>query len=717
MGALPTSDPVAFRFAPYIKELREFLASSHLRYGAPEDIFPVTERLQNSKAFAEDMSSMIRAILLREGGSMAHAQLLEILAIAIGGPAMDHASQDYRQPLRQLLSFLTGVLRRPWNLPPGEEAEPPSPGSIARNEMDSTPLARSPDGTPDRIPDRPEPVAFPSGPFATAAALAAAEQRVAEPKAAQSTYSGPPHRQRNPVEIPAAQTDSESASARIVPTPDAAPAHPEYSEADFAEYEAFESAPPEPAIVEPAFEAAPEEVPPADSEPVLARVTSEAPTPPQFRSNTELIDQVFNPGPLSPKELNQQTVSAPEPAPSTPVPAPLAEPTPASMDTATPLGAAESLPHSPSAPPVDETVATAAIPSMSTASAYEPVTDVAKATQHYMPDLNPWHDSPFDDLDSPEFFLTEPPVQHHADAAAPWISHASNSPDGGMWKSSTRRNLLILTVAAVPVIVYAVLALRNAPPADEASAMSVPQARSSSTAGPAPASLSPQHATDPPAAPAKPTASGNGFTTQPVSVSRLRGSSDEDADYTGSDVAPPRYRSFVASPASSGGGHIDSETAASENQASYNSGQTAPVERRGPGNSLIGGPETAHQSFRNPDATLAGDSRPVRPPPRSLSGEPTFRVSSGLMAANLISAPNPEYPTLARLTHTQGEVILQAVISRDGRVSAAHVLSGHRLLRGAAVDAVKRWRYRPYIADGHPVDVTTVIRVDFRSHN
>ncbi len=88
-------------------------------------------------------------------------------------------------------------------------------------------------------------------------------------------------------------------------------------------------------------------------------------------------------------------------------------------------------------------------------------------------------------------------------------------------------------------------------------------------------------------------------------------------------------------------------------------------------------------------------------------------VSSGMMASNLISSPLPTYPTLAKLTHTEGQVILQAVISRDGTVSATHVLSGHHLLRGAAVDAVRRWRYRPYLMDGHAVDVATVVTVDF----
>jgi protein TonB len=86
-----------------------------------------------------------------------------------------------------------------------------------------------------------------------------------------------------------------------------------------------------------------------------------------------------------------------------------------------------------------------------------------------------------------------------------------------------------------------------------------------------------------------------------------------------------------------------------------------------------------------------------------------------MMAGNLISAPLPGYPRMAKIAHIQGEVILQAVISQDGSVSATHVLSGNRLLRGAAVDAVRRWRYRPYMLDGRPVDVSTIVTVDF--HN
>src|SRR5438874_6934827 len=125
MGAPTTGEgSAALRFAPYIEELQEFFASSCLRYGSPEHIIELAERLESSPAFAEDLSSMIRSIVLREGGQLVHSQLLEILAVAIGGPQMDHAPQQFGQPLRNLLSFMTGVLRKPWNEPPGEPVRP-----------------------------------------------------------------------------------------------------------------------------------------------------------------------------------------------------------------------------------------------------------------------------------------------------------------------------------------------------------------------------------------------------------------------------------------------------------------------------------------------------------------------------------------------------------------------------------------------------------------
>ena len=110
--------------------------------------------------------------------------------------------------------------------------------------------------------------------------------------------------------------------------------------------------------------------------------------------------------------------------------------------------------------------------------------------------------------------------------------------------------------------------------------------------------------------------------------------------------------------------------------------------------------------------------RPQRPDRPSASGRPAvgglFSVSSGVMSANLLSAPPPEYPKLASFAHIEGQVILQAVVARDGKVINTHVLRGHHLLRGAAERAVRNWRYRPYVVNGRAIDVETIVTVDFR---
>lgn len=158
MGALPIPEPIGLRYAPYIQELREFFAFSGLQYGSPDDVFAVIERIQNSPAFVEDLTSLVRAAILREGGAMPQGQLLEILAVAVGGTEMEHAPQTHRQPLRQLLAFIAGVLRRPWNLPPGERSEILSFPSEPQPPVDTPPDAPfvtaspSPEGKPHPRP-------------------------------------------------------------------------------------------------------------------------------------------------------------------------------------------------------------------------------------------------------------------------------------------------------------------------------------------------------------------------------------------------------------------------------------------------------------------------------------------------------------------------------------------------------------------------------------
>ena len=89
------------------------------------------------------------------------------------------------------------------------------------------------------------------------------------------------------------------------------------------------------------------------------------------------------------------------------------------------------------------------------------------------------------------------------------------------------------------------------------------------------------------------------------------------------------------------------------------------------------------------------------------------RVSQGVSQGMLIRKVQPTYPPLARQARIQGTVVLQALIGKDGAIENLHVASGHPMLTGAALEAVKGWRYKPYYLNGEPVEVETTINVIF----
>jgi protein TonB len=80
---------------------------------------------------------------------------------------------------------------------------------------------------------------------------------------------------------------------------------------------------------------------------------------------------------------------------------------------------------------------------------------------------------------------------------------------------------------------------------------------------------------------------------------------------------------------------------------------------------------------------------------------------------NLIYRVQPIYPPLARQARVQGQVELRAIISKAGTIENLVVLRGHPMLFPAAIDAVRHWRYRPYLLNGEPIEVETEITVNF----
>jgi periplasmic protein TonB len=89
-------------------------------------------------------------------------------------------------------------------------------------------------------------------------------------------------------------------------------------------------------------------------------------------------------------------------------------------------------------------------------------------------------------------------------------------------------------------------------------------------------------------------------------------------------------------------------------------------------------------------------------------------VSQGVSQGLLIKKTSPSYPPVALRMRIEGPVQLLATVSKKGDISAVKILSGDPNLAHAAVDAVKQWKYKPYLLDGSPVEMQTQITVKFK---
>jgi periplasmic protein TonB len=102
-------------------------------------------------------------------------------------------------------------------------------------------------------------------------------------------------------------------------------------------------------------------------------------------------------------------------------------------------------------------------------------------------------------------------------------------------------------------------------------------------------------------------------------------------------------------------------------------------------------------------------------PKLSLPAAPKrVRISQGVTKGWLVQKIEPSYPVIARQARVQGQVLLHAIISKDGNIKELEVVSGHPMLTPAAIAAVQQWRYRPFLLNGEPVEVETNVIVTFQ---
>ena len=110
------------------------------------------------------------------------------------------------------------------------------------------------------------------------------------------------------------------------------------------------------------------------------------------------------------------------------------------------------------------------------------------------------------------------------------------------------------------------------------------------------------------------------------------------------------------------------------------------------------------------DAGLSAPAAPVAP-------EDAVRTGGKLQQPKLLSSVAPAYPPLARQNGVEGEVTIQATVGISGNVTSMEVISGPALLRDAAMNALRKWRYAPAKLDGKPISSQYVVTIRFRLNN
>lgn len=81
------------------------------------------------------------------------------------------------------------------------------------------------------------------------------------------------------------------------------------------------------------------------------------------------------------------------------------------------------------------------------------------------------------------------------------------------------------------------------------------------------------------------------------------------------------------------------------------------------------------------------------------------------------SKPQPEYPPIARQLKVHGVVELEAVVSEDGTVEKVNILSGNPVLTKPAADALKKWKFRPFLSEGKPAKALAPVNFEFSLAN
>jgi periplasmic protein TonB len=142
----------------------------------------------------------------------------------------------------------------------------------------------------------------------------------------------------------------------------------------------------------------------------------------------------------------------------------------------------------------------------------------------------------------------------------------------------------------------------------------------------------------------------------------------------------------------------------------YSAANAPPPDYKGPVNTSGTGSDSGNPGQGGSGETASVAPPPPPPPPKK---EPPKTISGGVLNGKATSLPKPPYPPAARALRASGAVSVQVLISETGSVISANAVSGHPLLRPAAVSAARGARFSPTLLSGQPVKVSGVITYNF----
>ena len=146
--------------------------------------------------------------------------------------------------------------------------------------------------------------------------------------------------------------------------------------------------------------------------------------------------------------------------------------------------------------------------------------------------------------------------------------------------------------------------------------------------------------------------------------------------------------------------------------------QAPPLHVEDPPPSVQQSPATAPvripESLKAPVQTSTMRTMAARITPSLLAALEPVELSEDLSRRLLLQKVLPSYPERAVRARLQGPVVLQAFIARDGTIQDLKLIRGSLLLGQAAYNAVRQWRYQPYLVNGRAVEAETFVTVDFK---